>query len=175
MERPVPVGVSLPIGDARSCRPGRTPHENAISQLPPHNEVSSAQAVTSACLNDRFMRGQIHLVRPFPRGHGRSAANRRGCGWKRIARRLGLPCRREHTLTRSKMAVARAELLDSYLTRWRHCVTRRVRRAFLLGNSPTTARSGLRTGSRNRMKDKIFRGSQMDAQYLQLPLRQLEF
>ena len=80
-----------------------------------------------------------------------------------------------HALTRSKMATARAQLVNAYLTRRRLCVARRVRRAFLLGKSPTTARSGLRTGTRNRMKDEVFRGSEMDAQYLHLLLRQLEF
>jgi hypothetical protein len=31
------------------------------------------------------------------------------------------------------MAIARAQLIDVALTRWYHCVTRCVRRAFMLG------------------------------------------
>ena len=34
------------------------------------------------------------------------------------------------------MTMARAHLVDSAVTRWYHCVTRCVRRAFLLGEGP---------------------------------------
>jgi hypothetical protein len=32
------------------------------------------------------------------------------------------------------MTIARAHLIDPSMTRWYHCVTRRVRRAYLLGD-----------------------------------------
>ncbi len=34
------------------------------------------------------------------------------------------------------MTIARAHLIDPAVTRWYHCVTRCVRRAFLLGEGP---------------------------------------
>jgi REP element-mobilizing transposase RayT len=34
------------------------------------------------------------------------------------------------------MAIARAKIVDPSVTRWYHCVTRCVRRAFLLGEGP---------------------------------------
>ena len=34
------------------------------------------------------------------------------------------------------MAIARAHLVDVSITRWYHCITRCVRRAFLLGEEP---------------------------------------
>jgi len=34
------------------------------------------------------------------------------------------------------MTIARAHLVDPSVTRWHHCVTRCVRRAFLLGEVP---------------------------------------
>jgi hypothetical protein len=34
------------------------------------------------------------------------------------------------------MAIARRLLVDASVTRWHHCVTRCVRRAFLLGEGP---------------------------------------
>ncbi len=35
------------------------------------------------------------------------------------------------------MAIARAHLVDPSVTRWYHCITRCVRRAFLLGEGPS--------------------------------------
>ncbi len=35
------------------------------------------------------------------------------------------------------MAIARAHLIDPAVTRWYHCITRCVRRAFLLGEGPS--------------------------------------
>jgi hypothetical protein len=52
------------------------------------------------------------------------------------------------------MAVARAQLVDLSLTRWYHCVTRCVRRAFLLGEGDHNRRqrkgghSALLTGNK---------------------------
>jgi len=34
------------------------------------------------------------------------------------------------------MTIARAQLVDTSVARWYHCVSRRVRRAFLLGEEP---------------------------------------
>jgi hypothetical protein len=176
MERPVPVGVSLPIGNARSCRPGRTPHETAISQLsrvmrrPPPRRLHPRASTTVLCVV-KFT-SFAHLLEDTG-----VAVQTAVDAWVEADRRrrwASLPPGL-HALTRSKMTIARAQLADAYLSRRRLCVARRVRRAFLLGKSPTTARSGLRTGSRNRMKDEVFRGSQIDAQYLHLLLRQLEF
>ncbi len=36
------------------------------------------------------------------------------------------------------MTIARAHLVDPTVTRWYHCITRCVRRAFLLGRGRTT-------------------------------------
>ena len=47
------------------------------------------------------------------------------------------------------MTMARAHLVDVSVTRWYHCVTRCVRRAFLLGEGPGTAKNGSNAGSRN--------------------------
>ena len=38
------------------------------------------------------------------------------------------------------MAIARVHLIDPAVTRWYHCVTRCVRRAFLLGEGPNDRR-----------------------------------
>ena len=40
------------------------------------------------------------------------------------------------------MTIARGRLVDPSVTRWYHCVTRCVRRAFLLGEGIKTARHG---------------------------------
>ena len=50
------------------------------------------------------------------------------------------------------MTIARAHLVDPSVTRWYHCVTRRVRRAFLLGEGCTTGKAGSNIGSRNLLK-----------------------
>ncbi len=42
------------------------------------------------------------------------------------------------------MAIARAQLVDVVLTRWYHCVTRCVRRAFLLGEGDRNRSTSLR-------------------------------
>jgi hypothetical protein len=42
----------------------------------------------------------------------------------------------EHCFRRHPMTIARAHLVDPAVTRWYHCVTRCVRRAFLLGEGP---------------------------------------
>jgi len=48
------------------------------------------------------------------------------------------------------MTIARAHLVDPSVARWYHCITRCVRRAFLLGEGP---------GDRKRRSDRGFRGS----------------
>ena len=50
------------------------------------------------------------------------------------------------------MTMARAHLVDVSVTRWYHCITRCVRRAFLLGEAPIIARNGSNAGSRNLRK-----------------------
>ena len=46
------------------------------------------------------------------------------------------------------MAIARAQLVDVSLTRWYHCVTRCVRRAFLLGEGDHNRKEWLRKPAR---------------------------
>ena len=46
------------------------------------------------------------------------------------------------TLGDRTVTIARAHLIEPSVTRWYHCVTRCVRRAFLLGEGPND-RSGL--------------------------------
>jgi hypothetical protein len=41
------------------------------------------------------------------------------------------------------MTIARAHLFDAAVTRWHHCVTRCVCRAFLLGEGPDDPRLGI--------------------------------
>jgi hypothetical protein len=47
------------------------------------------------------------------------------------------------------MAIARVQLVDVSLTRWYHCVTRSVRRAFLLGEGDHNHQEWLE----NRLKE----------------------
>jgi len=47
------------------------------------------------------------------------------------------------------MTIARAQLVDPAVTRWYHCITRCVRRAFLLGEGPSDRRGWLE----NRLKE----------------------
>ncbi len=54
------------------------------------------------------------------------------------------------------MTLARAHLVDPALTRWYHCVTRCVRRAFLLRKVRSTAKNGSITGSRNLRKSSPY-------------------
>ena len=55
------------------------------------------------------------------------------------------------------MAIARAQLVDVSLTRWYHCVTRCVRRAFLLGKGDHNRKQWLQ----NRLEElaEIFAAS----------------
>src|SRR5208337_3589326 len=50
------------------------------------------------------------------------------------------------------MTIARADLVDPAVTRWYHCVTRYVRRAFLLGEGMHGRKAGSNIGSRNSRK-----------------------
>jgi hypothetical protein len=53
------------------------------------------------------------------------------------------------------MAIARSKLVDVSVARWYHCLSRCVRKAFLLGEGDgATARSGSRTVSRNSGKSR---------------------
>src|SRR5271156_2659030 len=47
------------------------------------------------------------------------------------------------------MAIARSKLVDVSVASWYHCVSRCVRKAFLLGEGDGNRRSGSRTASRN--------------------------
>ena len=47
------------------------------------------------------------------------------------------------------MTMPRAHLVDPALTRWYHCVTRCVRRAFLLSEGSSTAENGSNSGCKN--------------------------
>ena len=47
------------------------------------------------------------------------------------------------------MAIARSQLVDTTVARWYHCISRCVRRAFLLGEGPHDRKGGSRTGSKN--------------------------
>jgi hypothetical protein len=47
------------------------------------------------------------------------------------------------------MTIARAQLVDVSVTRWYHCVTRCVRRAFLLGEDPHKRKEWIE----NRLKE----------------------
>ena len=52
------------------------------------------------------------------------------------------------------MTIARAHLIDASVTRWYHCVTRCVRRAFLLGEGPNDRK--VRIDDRLRELARIF-------------------
>ncbi len=47
------------------------------------------------------------------------------------------------------MTVARSQLVDTAVTRWYHCITRCVRRAFLLGEGPLNRKEWIE----NRVKE----------------------
>ena len=60
------------------------------------------------------------------------------------------------------MTIARAHLVNPFVTCWYHCVTRCVHRAFSLGEGRMTVKSGSRIGSSNLPKSSRWRspGSQ---------------
>ena len=47
------------------------------------------------------------------------------------------------------MTIARAQLVDVSLARWYHCITRCVRRAFLVGERDHNRKECFRTGSKS--------------------------
>ena len=57
------------------------------------------------------------------------------------------------------MTMARAHLVDVSVTRWYHCITRCVRRAFLLGEEPIIARYGSKNDCRNLRKSSRSRSA----------------
>ena len=46
------------------------------------------------------------------------------------------------------MAIARSQLIDTTVARWYHCISRCVRRAFLLGEGPNDRKVGSKPAPR---------------------------
>jgi hypothetical protein len=57
----------------------------------------------------------------------------------------------------SETAIIRSKLVDVYVARWYRCLSRCVRKAFLLGEQDRNPGNGSRTASRNSRKSAGYR------------------